>query len=1023
MPAEWQASYPLFEGDYFSVTLPVSVSGNSTPEEQTENQSELSAPHPDSVTEHTNDIGGSVESVATPLTEEDIRKSVEQKVELIVSHMGFANPAERNVFSKAYFGIKRFFIRLFRREDWNPADPKKEDVLTKEFFGVEPHLVNSGGGDILKVAQINCENGPQPDPDGPGSFCQMEDWEQQQQLIVRATGMPAEDYLDRKLNRYFFYQRPQYRKWPTYPRASEELCNLDPGHPGKCNVFIEHTVIAATTRPKDGTVTSIEGRIFPRYKITNRRKLDPNKAIEKAYQHLWKIPEISAYSNQPGAEPDPPLVLLPYAHAVRFDLSLLGALKWPFYRTPQLRYAYRTTLYGNFKDKLHHQVEAASWRVWVDAETGDILQIFPQFAFASAKGKGWPQTPSRPVADGCLTPGSGCPGTRVFEVDDVDPGEKYCLELSGVIDKIQYADETALCIDNDLTGTPDFAEGLDCASPWDCLCQKEGDSKASRYLPMNAYAHVYAYKKKLDAAICHSFKGVAVDDPPICVAGVFQAAKNEAKDGYVPLRLKVGGVQSVGKFAPPAGKPHLTFAETDEIFITELCGSNVLHSDLGKRPGAQDATLMTHEFAHVVMFGLLNSRCDPADCPEFLHPGIVHDMADGLSAISNVTDQFGEWWGNHDPGHDSEVNGPFRKFDYGIEFDHFPEHRNWLKLRNAGEDQWISADGEIKSAPKGYADGQIAAAALWAVTESMNDWVGKLGPASFEADLLQVLQHHFYSTTCTYFEHCESPDECDCDSKEKCDLDVYRYLHFLLRDLTINDVTNEVTVTTNKKIAGFARTGIFLVPPRCIGASTDAEPADGENDYCPGGIEYGGDAVIDITHDWLDRGGIDEAGNVDSPDVPEFEVWTGPLFRFQDDHAELVQTPPCNRYFKISIANNSDFKNDGGDQLSKDTAWLEDTDGDCEAHWPEAGEWDEQWDNFWSDITQKSRNPELDLSKAYYRVVTSDSNITNAPVLSSSEYPGKLFPDKRVGPPFAILNDTGQQQPEKFFPDETNGDF
>jgi hypothetical protein len=987
LPEGWRATYPMFEGDYFTVTLPAAVPESSTADRP--GPPALSLNPPAEVSETTGSPVGLVTIANNPAAVAEITDTVRT----IVSHMGFANPTGG-------------------------------DVLTTEFFDVEPHVMSSGGGDILKVAQINCETGPQTDPDYSTSFCSMNE-DQQRQLIERAAGIAVVDYLDRRVTRYFYYQRPQYREWPTDPESSEKLCVPDPASPGKCiDVFIEHVVIAATTRP-NGTVTSVSGRVFPSYKVTNEPKLTAAEAVAAAYEHLWKIEEISRYEHPPPTKQKLPLVLLPYAHTARFDLSRIGSLQWPSYRTPQLRYAYRTTLWGNYVDEVGRRVEAASWRAWVDAETGDILQLIPQFAFSEgveAKGKGWPLHPNYPVSEEeCLDSWPyDCPTERTFEVDIPDSGvedcqcpedvdwsrPQYCLKLANVFSQVKYFDgvEDEQGRKKFCTTTVEFAEGLDCETAWDCLCPNNDDLNnvdltPVNYLLMNAYAHVYAYKQKLDGAICSSADGAPLNIPPICVEGAFQVAKNKGSDAYVPLRVQVGG-DSLGFYEAETDSPHLTFGEIDEIFsLPNLCASEN-HQEAGKRPGAQDATLMTHEFAHIVMDGLHTSRpdnwCGQEACPVPLSSDIVHDMADGLSAVSNQINWFGAWRGNDTPEDShSEWDGHIRKFDYA--FDHFPEHRRYI------EDNLTN--NQITFYLKGYADGQIAASALWAVTESMNRWAEGLGPAAFEIALLNVLPNHFIPNACPAFEQGDV-----CDYPNDCDIDVYRYLHFLLADLIANDITTGVTVTTNKYTAGFAKAGIFLVPPRCIGASTGADPADGEDAYCLSG-SYGGDAVIDIRDDWLNHG-----TNLTDPEVPIFDVWTGPQFRFQDDHAIVVkplETPPCNKFYKISIANNAEFENDAtNNNLSKDTVWLE-AGEDCRAHWSPAINVDTEWMPFWESIAQTSRNDGG--SKTYYRVVTGNSDAADALWLSSSEYPGKPqlndAPDQRVGPPHAVLNGTGEQEP------------
>lgn len=919
LPEGWRVSYPLFEGDYFSATLP-------------------------------------------PGAEDD----PEAVVKTIVTHMGF-------------------------------SDPTGGDVITGEFLARLPPEITVGGGDILKVAQINCEVRPPTGRTRYPRFCKLNE-SQQKQLIQRATGMEASDYLNRTLKRRIFLQRPRHRSWPTSTRSSERLCVPDSESSDGCrDVFIEHSLMAVTTRNDRGaTVASVSGRVFPRYRITNEPDLTAAQARASAYRHLGQIKGISELSNPPDSEREPPLVLLPYGYATRFDFGRLGSFQWPGYRTPQLRYAYRMTLYGKLDDEAGREMEVAGWRAWVDAKTGDILQLVPQFAFADsvqAEGEGWRRSPSYPVSTTCPDPASDdCPTAREFQVDEVDAGTEYCLKLTDVFDQLEYYDSQGtlpfLC-----SATHNFAADLDCSDPWECLCDKN-NLKAVSYLHMNAYAHVSAYMEKLNAAICSPPSSASV-----CDGGKFRAAWDEASGAFVPLRIKISASLSSGSFVQPHPQPHLTFGEIGGLFANSaLCASTAPLTGTHFRPAAQDATLMTHEFAHIIMDGLHAGRpdnwCGLPVCPVPLNADIVHDMADGLSVTHNQTDWFGKWWGNGDVANHSEADGYIRHFNYATDFDHFPEHRDWSK--------WFPDPDLVSFRKKEYADGQIAAAALWAVTEKMNGWIEYLGPASFETTLLNVLPDHFIPNACAAFEQggtCDYPDDCD--------LDVYRYLHSLLGDLVANNLATGVTAANNKILSGFARTGIFLVPPRCIQGNTGAPPADVMDAYCPTG-HYGGDAIIDITDDWLQHG----AGGTPAQ-IPEFEVWTGPQFRFQGGHAVVMQPtdpPPCNRFYKITIANNPEFKHvEAEHKLSRDTVWL-DSGGYCQAQWspPANGE----WKAFWEDITQLSRDKGI--SEVYYRVVTGESAAPDAGALSSSEYPGRpLFNalDPPVDPPFAILNDTGELTP------------
>lgn len=1027
LPAGSFASYPLFEGDHFSVTLPFSM-----PEEKQEesSQARVSESMSDSSSEPANQVTANSNSSGNLQVSSNLQSNlesppIESMVTTVVRNMGF--PDHKESHNNWWARFKRFARNLFATDKTRYND--RIDNVKREFFSTRPYVMTSGGGDILEVAQINCKIRPQKDETG---FCKLKTDEERMQFIARVTGMDADQYLDRSLTHYFYFQRPRHYKWPS---SNEPIENP--------NVLIEHAAITVTPH-QDGKTATVSGRVFSHYKITNKPVLEPDKAVIKAYTQLLEIPGITRDSEPIQTPSKLPLVLLPYKRAVRFDPGQLSQHRWPLYRTPQLRYAYRTTLWGNYEEQVAkdkgrpiRKVESASWRAWIDAETGKLLELVPQFEFAAGvpvKGKGWTPFPSRPIAScendsvDCSvdTDNDDCPSEMIFNVDSPVPvgaGRKYCLKLA---DELEIEDENGnpLCITIPSTAEvdTDLSLSMTCVRPEECLCEKVGGDTANDYLLMNAYAHVYLYKKKLDEAICKPYENKPDENPPewcksknyTQLSGeeeiAFQAAKDKGSDGYVPLRILVGET-SQGAFEVetiPNPLPHLTLGEIYTIFKDDkLCQSDIVNNDPDdednydkqwNRPGAQDATLIVHEFAHILMDGLyagrINDWCKPVDCsvppgsqdewckltgcPVPLSSDVVHDLADGLSALSNQTNSFGEWWSNDPPEEHKESDGYLRKFDYTV--DHFPEHRQLLP------------DNERSFFTKGYADGQIAAAALLASAEGIKRKAGLPGSTIFETTLLSVLPNLFNSNVCKFFWQGRG-DERDCDYADRCDLEVYRYLHFLLKELIDNDIKTEATSFSNKITAGFAKAGIFLVPPRCIGARTDAREAEASDSYCPDG-QYGGDAVIDITEDWLQK----------SSDVPpKFEVWTGPKFNFKGVKAVVKQEQekqPCNKLFEITIAANTEFNNDDTKPIT--SGWLDKVE-ECYATWsPTVNEWKE----FRDELIKNHTSPDI---KFYYRVVTKAAEDGNK--FSSSLFPGKRLDEVNETvncPPFAVINDTGK---------------
>ena len=132
----------------------------------------------------------------------------------------------------------------------------------------------------------------------------------------------------------------------------------------------------------------------------------------------------------------------------------------------------------------------------------------------------------------------------------------------------------------------------------------------------------------------------------------------------------------------------------------------------------------------------------------------------------------------------------------------------------------------------GYANMQIAAAALWATREGIRSHMGPLlGPPRYFQSFVRALL---------------STGWLDIDDSNL-DQDLYRGLLDLEVKLANEWVKSTSTGTESllsKITAGFAKAGIFLIPPSCI----DADPSTVVPVYCPAspGGENGGDAVIDI---------------------------------------------------------------------------------------------------------------------------------------------------------------------------------
>ncbi|MEK9629951.1 MAG: hypothetical protein VW455_13140, partial [Nitrospinota bacterium] len=202
---------------------------------------------------------------------------------------------------------------------------------------------------------------------------------------------------------------------------------------------------------------------------------------------------------------------------------------------------------------------------------------------------------------------------------------------------------------------------------------------------------------------------------------------------------------------------------------------------------------------------------------------------------------------------------------------------------------------------------------------------------------------------------------------------------------------------------GFARTGIFLVPPECI----DGDASTFKAGHCPKsrGGESGADAVIDIKdNDPLDDhnyGGVvhreTDYLEIGGP-APTFEVWTGPRYRldFPNRVATFNNPAPCNNKFKVEVSTDENFSS--GTIIR--SPWLDvDTDPttpgspECYGTWtPSTSDWD----------ALQAHGPS---TLIYYRTLTLKAGERRSRRISTR--PGGLW---NVQPSYAVLTLDGQAE-------------
>jgi hypothetical protein len=631
------------------------------------------------------------------------------------------------------------------------------------------------------------------------------------------------------------------------------------------NVPVEHAGLIAS-RWQGESVTLVHGAVFTRFAIVNKPALTPAAAAALAARGLGRIRGVRDVS-EPGELRE--LVLLPGGRA----RDRLGRI------APAFRYVYRTLLFG-FVTTPDGRIERVSWLAWVDAASGRLLKLLPQYHFVSGVGGTWRRAPDVATA------------TSFFEVDPAAGGQ-YTLQLDdGTAPVLRRIDRLGngvftdgeVSISSSAGGSSATFANFDQApvnNGAGAVCQSGGNDA---YRQVNAFAQLYAARSSI------AFAGTIPSFPEAAI----NVRVDAPGDSNFAIYDSGGTGQSMLNYSVGAG------------FSDPACAN----APGKKLNGAQESPTLVHELAHLSTARLQERRpatwCGTATCPMPSGALTFHDFADTFANSYASTACIGGWVRRNQGGAGVTANctGPTSEggalprlaqltvpFDPLAPADHFPEHR-------------ALATGD-------YADGQIAAAALWSVRQGMRSKCLASGTPQFFVRLVRALWNFGFSTAAT------------CSG---CDRDVYRPLQDLLRQLVQQWATSgqpggppgfahNGAHTTNKVTSGFARAGVFLVPDGCI----DGDTATSVAGWCPGG-ENGGDAVVDI--DDNDQGDDVTIDGVVHPErdyirragpVPTFLVWTGPRYKFDASGNARTFTPsaatpaPCYVQYRVELSTSPTF--------------------------------------------------------------------------------------------------------------------
>jgi len=719
-------------------------------------------------------------------------------------------------------------------------------------------------------------------------------------------------------------------------------------------VPVEHVMLMASEAKEYG-LHALRGGLVRHFRIVNDRPAGPAAdlvaAAYKALQEQLGVPRDTA--KEAPRPSDLQLILLPDGNVEDSRVAL--------------HYAWRMTLHGRNRDR------SVPFRVWLDAGTRRLLKAVPLTRDVGATARVWKRDPGLGVVD-----------VVDFEVDAADR-LGYTLKLTPMSRRVDFASRAE---------HPHACVGQAAAPFNDCDVSVGADGD-----DQNGMAFADFDRPPINAAadaLCWSGGNVW-----------FQQANFFAQLHFLRKQALAHGVPP--SFPASAWSPTLEDPDAGcgankeykfgacEAYYNALCPdySDGGDADENRMNLAHDPTVLPHEVAHNAMDTLTGQS--PAWC---LHPGgcvsgegwgELHDLADAWSDHFENTNCVGGWVAKNvggvdasynctgTRGHDEgrplprlhELNVPFHP---AVPTDHFPEHRN--------------GNGGV------YANMQIAAAALWQVREGMRSKALLPGTLQYFHGLTLALRRAGFVGPWVRYT----------------DLAAYTYLYVLEMELihqwaTFGSPLPGSTVAagshiTNKVLAGFAKAGIFPIPPQCL--DSNGQTTDGR--VC-GDEVAGGEAVIDV--DDMEPGDdLDEEGNL-RPErdvlqrggaVPVFHVWTGSRYVFNSSGKArpLPGVAPCDAEFRVDISRDRDFD---AQDIVLATDWVA---VDTNNATPESPECYKAWSPT-SDEWQRLQQAFADHQPIYYRATTRRGPGGREHV--STRPASGLW---TVAPPFAVISADGK---------------
>jgi Zn-dependent metalloprotease len=370
------------------------------------------------------------------------------------------------------------------------------------------------------------------------------------------------------------------------------------------NTLIDNTAINVTKR-NESAVVSMHGRFYNDVRPTNKQTLTAEAALTRAIAQLKSENKVDEITGDPKHAT---VVLLPYEDG--------------------FKYVWKTEVTAD-----------GPYGVWIDAESGKVLQLLPNFFFSdNAQGSVFNPDPSTGTT------------VRSFEIDGASGG-KYKLNKAGVITLTNNgADGTTgiIQINDDGSGTANF----NVAPISGTVVERTNQAGYNgQFQQVNIYAHIFNERRVYMFLGSQDF-------------GVVNITFN-----------KTGG----NAFCCPPNY-HIGTATTG---TSTACG-DVFNSGI-------DSTVIAHEFGHRLnglQYGVGGGS---------MTGSINEGLADFWADTNLNTDTFGGWWGHNCP---TPVQSGFTPRQ-SEPLDIFPEHKNLPGASNEAHSagqiiswaQWSSRQG------------------------------------------------------------------------------------------------------------------------------------------------------------------------------------------------------------------------------------------------------------------------------------------------------------------------------------------